>query len=59
MQLMFVFSCGTVGGFCEDEMQARQWLKQQDPTLYVALEYTYTNYDDTLSSGLKICMTQP
>lgn len=52
-------SCGTVNGFCQTEVEARAWLKQQDPTLYTALEYTYTNNDDSLPSGLKICMTQP
>lgn len=50
------YSCGNPGGFCQSETEARNWLLSQDPLLFDALSYTFTNHRPTIPGGLAICV---
>jgi len=48
--------CGRpAGGFCANETEARNWLREKDPLLFDALSYTYTNHRPSILTGLSVC----
>ena len=54
--LSMCFRCGKgPEEFCETEEEAREFLQQEDPMVYEALVYTFTDDRDQLSSDLEIC----
>lgn len=51
--------CGRSSGFCQTQLEARNWLEKKDPMLYEILSYTYTDFRPNATvENLGICVTK-